>query len=447
MRDHLPPSRRFGSAEGTYAPTGRAGPGGGPSAFVGRRLQAMLAQSPRSALFQAPNPRAAERAPAASRTGLPNALKAGVEALSGFRLDPVRVHYDSEKPAQLGARAYARGSEIYLAPGQERHLPHEAWHLVQQAQGRVKPTLRMQGGMPVCDDPALEREADSMGARALGGGERPLARGNLLASAIPPAPLPVAQLLPADVEERLLAAANQDPALGGAPLVVNAISGSLEQAHVNHRLGGSLAARLQGAGRQPVDLDVEVQNGPDVARAGNAVLAVNGHDFMYRNLQARIEAVRVSFIPDLHAGVQTRFTAQNGERRVVDVDISNENAPQFVGGVRSPEQRGVPPAVGALVTREELVTNYIRRILTFPERARQKGDHLQIAHLLRAAGFDPRNAAHVDRLRQVIVHTFIPENVQLALGVLEAIINEAIRAGLFGPPPPVAAAAAGPFEQ
>jgi hypothetical protein len=25
-------------------------------------------------------------------------------------------------------------------PGQEQHLPHEAWHVVQQKQGRVKPT-------------------------------------------------------------------------------------------------------------------------------------------------------------------------------------------------------------------------------------------------------------------------------------------------------------------
>jgi hypothetical protein len=66
----------------------------------------------------------------------------------------------------LNARAYAQGSEIHVAPGQEQHLPHEAWHVVQQAQGRVKPTLQMQG-VSVNDDAGLEREADLMGAMVL----------------------------------------------------------------------------------------------------------------------------------------------------------------------------------------------------------------------------------------------------------------------------------------
>jgi uncharacterized protein DUF4157 len=103
---------------------------------------------------------------ARNRTGLPDRLKNGVEALSGVSLDGVKVHYNSSKPAQLEALAYAQGSDIHLAPGQERHLPHEAWHLVQQAQGRVKPTLQMKSGVPVNDDKGLEAEADLMGAKA-----------------------------------------------------------------------------------------------------------------------------------------------------------------------------------------------------------------------------------------------------------------------------------------
>ncbi|MGV2287304.1 DUF4157 domain-containing protein [Trinickia sp. YCB016] len=103
----------------------------------------------------------------ANRTGLPRRLKAGVEALSGVSLDHVRVHYRSPKPAQLQAHAYAKGAEIHLAPGQERHLPHEAWHAAQQAQGRVRPTFQLKGDTPVNDHPDLEREADRMGAAAL----------------------------------------------------------------------------------------------------------------------------------------------------------------------------------------------------------------------------------------------------------------------------------------
>lgn len=80
-----------------------------------------------------------------NKTGLPDQLKSGVENLSGMSLDHVKVHYNSSQPAQLNAHAYAQGNEIHVAPGQERHLPHETWHVVQQAQGRVKPTVQMQG--------------------------------------------------------------------------------------------------------------------------------------------------------------------------------------------------------------------------------------------------------------------------------------------------------------
>lgn len=100
-----------------------------------------------------------------NQTGLPDNLKAGIENLSGYSLDNVRVHYNSPKPAQLQALAYTQGTEIHVAPGQEEHLPHEAWHVVQQMQGRVKPTMQMKG-VQINDDEGLEREADVMGAKA-----------------------------------------------------------------------------------------------------------------------------------------------------------------------------------------------------------------------------------------------------------------------------------------
>ncbi|VVE57022.1 eCIS core domain-containing protein [Pandoraea anhela] len=102
-----------------------------------------------------------------NKTGLPDNLKSGIESLSSMSMDHVRVHYNSPQPAQLNAHAYAQGSEIHIAPGQERHLPHEAWHVVQQAQGRVKPTMQMKSGTPVNDDADLENEADLMGQKAL----------------------------------------------------------------------------------------------------------------------------------------------------------------------------------------------------------------------------------------------------------------------------------------
>lgn len=102
-----------------------------------------------------------------NHTGLPDQLKSGVESLSGMSLDHVKVHYNSSQPAQLQAHAYAQGSDIHLAPGQEQHLPHEAWHVVQQMQDRVQSTTQLKQGVPVNDDAGLENEADVMGARAL----------------------------------------------------------------------------------------------------------------------------------------------------------------------------------------------------------------------------------------------------------------------------------------
>lgn len=100
-----------------------------------------------------------------NETGMPDNLKAGVESLSGFAMDDVRVHYNSDKPATVQALAYTQGTDIHVAPGQEQHLPHEAWHVVQQMAGRVEPTTEV-GGLPVNDNVALEHEADVMGSRA-----------------------------------------------------------------------------------------------------------------------------------------------------------------------------------------------------------------------------------------------------------------------------------------
>lgn len=101
----------------------------------------------------------------ANQTGLPDRLKAGIENLSGLSLDDVHVHYNSSKPARLAALAYTQGTDIHVGPGQEKHLAHEAWHVVQQRQGRVRPTMQFEG-VALNDDTALEQEADVMGRHA-----------------------------------------------------------------------------------------------------------------------------------------------------------------------------------------------------------------------------------------------------------------------------------------
>jgi hypothetical protein len=139
-----------------------------PASAAQASLKTMITTGPRMAAqrraVSSPSAAGAEKA---DDSGLPAGLRAGVEALSGVAMDGVKVHYNSSKPAELQALAYAQGRDIHLASGQEQHLPHEAWHIAQQAQGRVQPTLQSKGGVAINDDASLEKEADEMGARAL----------------------------------------------------------------------------------------------------------------------------------------------------------------------------------------------------------------------------------------------------------------------------------------
>ncbi len=79
----------------------------------------------------------------------------------------VKVHYNSPMPGLVDAEAYTRGDDVYLAPGQERHLPHELGHVVQQRRGSVPTTERI-AGMAANTDPALEQEADVLGRQFRG---------------------------------------------------------------------------------------------------------------------------------------------------------------------------------------------------------------------------------------------------------------------------------------
>nr|WP_199158089.1 DUF4157 domain-containing protein [Pedobacter sp. ASV2] len=104
----------------------------------------------------------------ASENNLSANLKKGIEELSGVSMDNVRVHYNSDKPEKLSADTFAQGTNIHVGPNQENHLPHEAWHVVQQKQGRVKPTGTVQSSnTEVNERDDLEKIADEMGKKAV----------------------------------------------------------------------------------------------------------------------------------------------------------------------------------------------------------------------------------------------------------------------------------------
>lgn len=91
-------------------------------------------------------------------TGIPTQMKMDFERRSGLSFDDVRVHYNSDKPARIGALAYTQGTQVYMGPGQNRHLGHELVHVVQQKQGVVKPT-GTKNNLLVNEEAQLEEQA------------------------------------------------------------------------------------------------------------------------------------------------------------------------------------------------------------------------------------------------------------------------------------------------
>ena len=98
---------------------------------------------------------------------LPAAMVDGIARLSGFDVSATRIRRRSDAPGRIGARAFTFGTEVHLGPGHEDRLAHEAWHVVQQSQGRAqRKSVVGVGGVGINVDPSLEREADTMGAQA-----------------------------------------------------------------------------------------------------------------------------------------------------------------------------------------------------------------------------------------------------------------------------------------
>jgi hypothetical protein len=255
----------------------------------------------------------------ANHTGLPDDLKTGVENRSGFSMDDVRVHYNSSKPAQLQALAFTQGTDIHVAPGQEKHLPHEAWHVVQQRQGRVQPTFQMKGmGVGVNDDPGLEREADEhnvIQCKIIKFGHK----------------LQEAEIFPSDVVSKLEVdeAANAALEAGAEGPIVERDSSSLslENSKTTHCVGHGNTSEF--AGLKPYDLAgyLNDKNIPDAQPVFLVAcnLGVGEGDSYAQELADRLQ---LSFNKNVHV------TAANGlyhytrtSKFIFDKDYANKERP------------------------------------------------------------------------------------------------------------------------
>lgn len=130
--------------------------------FVGDELDVLRIKQPRQSIENRTyfNPfMQLKKIGKGDHTGIPSGIKSQFEEASGFSFDDVRVHYNSSKPQKIEALAYTRGNEVYIGPGQEKHLIHELGHVVQQKQGIVRPTMQ-KNGMLMNADESLEQEAE-----------------------------------------------------------------------------------------------------------------------------------------------------------------------------------------------------------------------------------------------------------------------------------------------
>jgi hypothetical protein len=103
---------------------------------------------------------------------LPEDVRIKMEQALSADFSKVRIHTESRAAVAMGARAFTRGTEIYIAPGQydphgasgQELLGHELVHVTQQARGQVSSAHGAAHALD--DDPQLEHEADTLGAHA-----------------------------------------------------------------------------------------------------------------------------------------------------------------------------------------------------------------------------------------------------------------------------------------
>jgi ribosomal protein S18 acetylase RimI-like enzyme len=103
---------------------------------------------------------------------IPAPMRTKMESAFNTSFADVKVH-EGNHVGSVGAIAYTQGNHIHFAPGRfnpETHsgqalIGHELAHVVQQRQGRVKPTTQV-NGLAVNDQSDLEQEADTLAQKA-----------------------------------------------------------------------------------------------------------------------------------------------------------------------------------------------------------------------------------------------------------------------------------------
>lgn len=108
---------------------------------------------------------------------LPRNLQNKLEAAFGVDFSTVAIHKNSQEASNLDALAFTQGEKMHFAPGEfnpnsekgKNLIGHEFTHIVQQRNKRVVPTHVLNKNWDLNEDKTLEKEADSLGKKAVQG--------------------------------------------------------------------------------------------------------------------------------------------------------------------------------------------------------------------------------------------------------------------------------------
>ncbi|MFJ8804848.1 hypothetical protein [Streptomyces sp. NPDC102490] len=140
---------------------------------------------------------------------------------------------------------------------------------------------------------------------------------------------------------------------------------------VGYRFGGSLIAYIYGGARAPQDIDIDVSNDDNMNR-------------LFQEME--------------RSGAWSGQVSAKGNH-VQSIYCKNEKVPEFQFDVsgemgfnnpfdlkESMQVEGDAVVTGDHISRDELILNYLDRMIQKPDVAKHKGDDNQVAGLLKAAG-------------------------------------------------------------
>ncbi|MER7773947.1 hypothetical protein ABTZ21_02915 [Streptomyces sp. NPDC096191] len=141
---------------------------------------------------------------------------------------------------------------------------------------------------------------------------------------------------------------------------------------VGYRFGGSLIAYLYGAERSPQDIDIDVSNGDNMTRLFNAMESSGDWSGQTGGRDNKLESIycKNAKVPEFQFDVSSETTAFNSPFELQE----------------SMQVEGDAVISGDKISRDELILNYLDRMIQKPDTAKAKGDDNQVAGLLRATG-------------------------------------------------------------